>query len=74
MCYLYMNMMEEKMQDISTYVNGDLRADVIYDGNSYGCKLYNSEGTVVKTEFYKGHSESYAEDAAENYVFGIKKI
>ena len=46
----------------------------IISGNSYGCKLYNSEGTVVKTEFYKGHSESYAEDAAENYVFGIKKI
>jgi hypothetical protein len=29
---------------------------------------------VVKTEFYHGKSESYAESAAENYVEGIKKL
>ena len=32
------------------------------------------DNKVVKTEFYKGHSEAYAESAAENYVLGIKKI
>ena len=29
---------------------------------------------IVKTEFYKGHSEMYAENAAENYVLGNKKL
>ena len=30
--------------------------------------------TIVKTEFYRGHSEMYAENAAENFVLGIKKV
>ena len=62
------------MQDRSTYVNGDLRADVIKSLGDFGIRMYDKYGEVVKVEFYKGHSESYAEDAAENYVFGIKII
>lgn len=57
----------------STYVNGDLKAETIKVGNDFGCDYYkNTE--FIKTELYKGHSEEYAENAAENYVFGIKKI
>ena len=65
----------QKMKDnkYSTYVDGELRADVIKLDGHWGCRLYR-ENKVVKTEFYKGHSESYAENAAENYVLGIKKI
>ena len=57
----------------STFVDGDRRADVIKLDGHWGCRLYNNN-EVVKTEFYKGHSESYAEDAAENYVMGIKNV
>ena len=57
----------------SSYANGDLRADTIKVGNDWGCDFYKS-GEFIKSELYKGHSESYAEDAAENYVFGIKKL
>ena len=55
----------------STYVDGDRRADVIKLDNHWGCRLWE-EGELVKTEFYKGHSEMYAENAAENWVLGIK--
>ena len=47
----------------STYVDGKLRADVIKLDNHWGCRLYK-DNKVVKTEFYRGHSEAYAEDAA----------
>jgi hypothetical protein len=57
----------------STYVDGNKRADVIKLDNHWGCRLYK-DGELKKTEFYRGHSEAYAEDAAENYVLGIKKI
>jgi len=57
----------------SSYANGDLRADTVKVGNDWGCDFYKN-GEFIKNELYKGHSESYAEDAAENYVSGIKKI
>lgn len=66
--------LEEEMQELSTFMNGDLRADVIYDGEHYGCRLYDKYGVLARTEFYKGHNELYAENAAENYVFGIKTL
>lgn len=65
---------EEEVTELSTFVNGDLRADTIVENGNFGARFYDSEGNIVKVEYYKGHSESYAEDAAENYVFGIKKI
>ena len=66
---------QQKMKDnsYSTYVEGTLRADTIKLDRHWGCRFYK-EDKVVKTEFYKGHSEAYAESAAENYVLGIKKI
>ena len=57
----------------STYVDGELRADTIKIDGHWGCRFYvNNE--IVKTEFYKGKSEAWAESAAENFVLGIKKI
>ena len=78
--YAYMRILEEErmkssVTDLSTYMNGDLRADTIVDSKgNYGARFYDSEGHIIAYELYEGHSESYAEDAAENYVFGIKKI
>lgn len=63
-------MIEDKY---STYVDGNKRADVIKLDGHWGCRFYK-DNTAIKTEFYKGHSESYAEDAAENYVMGIKHV
>ena len=61
------------MDAISTYVVGELRADTIYKNGNWGIKMFRN-GIPVKEEYYKGHSEMYAENAAENNVFGIKKI
>jgi len=57
----------------STYVDSNKRVDVIKLDGIWGCRFYE-DYKVVKTEFYKGHSESYAENAAENYVLGVKII
>lgn len=35
---------------------------------------YIKNDLIIATESYKGHSEQYHEDAAENYVIGIKTI
>ena len=60
-----------KENNYSTFVDGDLRADVIKLDNHWGCRFYDC-GELIKTEFYKGHNEMYAENAAENYVMGVK--
>lgn len=63
-----------KLKEVySTYVNDSLRADTIKLNSDWGCDFYKNNH-LLKTEIYKGHSEYYAEDAAENYIFGIKKI
>ena len=61
------------MDAISTFVVDSLRADTIYKDGNWGIRMFKN-GRPVKEEYYQGHSECYAEDAAENYVFGIKKI
>lgn len=66
--------LEEEMQELSTYWNEGLRADTVLKDGHYGARFYDSYGVIIKTEIYKGHSESYAESAAENYVFGIKVV
>ena len=66
--------MREEEMELSTYINGNLKADTVYQGGHYGARFYDKEGNIIKTEFYQGHSETYAENAAENYVFGIKVV
>jgi hypothetical protein len=62
--------------EISTYNQGNRRADVLRtsgeDQNYWGCRYYLA-GNSLGIEWYKGHSEEYAENAAENYVQGIKE-
>jgi hypothetical protein len=75
MCIHYMRLLEEEdMITLSTFVNGDLRADTFRKDGHYGAIFYDKYGEKISEELYTGHSEIYAEDAAENYVFGIKKI
>ena len=75
MCIHYMNLLEEEsMIKLSTYVNGDLKAETFKKDGHYGAMFFDKFGEKITEELYTGHSESYAEDAAENYVFGIKKI
>jgi hypothetical protein len=60
-------------QFISEYRGQDKTAQVISVNGVWGCNYYmNNE--LVKTELYEGHSESYAEDAAENYALGVKQL
>ena len=35
---------------------------------------YAKNGLIIATESYEGHNLLYHEDAAENYVNGIKKL
>lgn len=73
--YAYMRLLEEEsMIKLSTYVNGDLKAETFKKDGHYGAMFFDKFGDKIAEELYTGHSESYAEDAAENYVFGIKKI
>mgnify|MGYP006889527957 CR=1 FL=1 len=75
MCIHYMNLLEEEsMIKLSTYVNGNLKAETFKKDGHYGAMFFDKFGEKIAEELYTGHSESYAEDAAENYVFGIKKI
>ena len=57
----------------TTFMKGDLTSDVIKLDGHWGWSFYLG-GQVIKTEFYHGKSESFAESAAENYVEGVKKI
>ena len=56
-----------------TYVEGDRRADVIRTepNGVWGIEMFIN-GELRKRELYEGHSEIYAENAAENFVMGIK--
>jgi len=65
---------EVNMLELSTFIHGELKADVFKRDNSYGCRFYDAEGDKIYEELYLGHNEQWAENTAENYVFGIKKI
>lgn len=53
----------------------DLKAIVYYNSDIDQYEVdYAKNGFLITTESYDGHSLIYHEDAAENYVYGIKKI
>lgn len=53
----------------------DLKAIVYYNSATDQYEVdYAKDGFLVTTESYDGHSLVYHEEAAENYVNGIKKI
>ena len=59
---------------LSTFTQDDLKAETFVDLNGiYGVRFYK-DNMWLTDELYKGHSEQYAEDAAENYVIGVKNL
>ena len=66
---------EEEMiqfdQIIHEYQNDNKRAQVGIKSGSFGIRMWK-DNVYQKDELCKGHSEVYAENAAENYVLGIK--
>lgn len=62
--------------EMSTHTSAARKAIVLrtsgLEKNQFGCKFYIGENSLG-IEWYEGKSESYADDAAENYVLGIKK-
>lgn len=59
---------------LSTYTDQTLNLKAMTfitpDGH-FGARFYKDQ-VWTKDELYQGHSEEYAENAAENYVQGIK--
>ena len=62
---------------VSTYFYEEapelLRAEVFQDENGFGVQYFKGSD-VFDEEVFPGKSLRYAEDAAENWALGIKKI
>jgi len=58
---------------LSNYMHETKKAETFVENGIFGCNFYNENKHIAK-ELYPGHSESWAENCAENYVLGIKKI
>jgi len=58
-----------------TFISDDKSktATVWFNGEDWGSSFYLN-GSKVEERIFCGHSESYAEDAAENYVVGILQL
>lgn len=61
------------IMELSNYMQGNKTAETFVENGIFGCNFYKKDKHIAK-ELYPGHSEAYAESAAENYVLGIKKI
>ena len=59
--------------ELSNYMQGNKTAETFVENGIFGCNFYKKDKHIAK-ELYPGHSEAYAESAAENYVLGIKTI
>ena len=68
--------MKNSYMEISTFQERNLKATVLRTSgrteNYYGCRFY-IDGSSLGIEWYEGKNEIYAENAAENYVLGIKQ-
>ena len=59
---------------LSVYMEGNLKAEVFIDENkNFGARFYK-DNVWITDEVYVGHNCFYAEDAAENYVLGVKHL
>ena len=48
-----------------------------YDDGTWGCDYYETQedkSVFIASEKYEGHSEEYAESAADNYCFRVKNF
>ena len=59
------------MIHLSSYMNSNRRAETFKKDGHFGVVFFENDERVAE-ELYTGHSETYAENAAENYVLGIK--
>jgi len=71
---MYNKINDSFLIELHTFMNDNLKAEVwkTTDGH-YGCRFWRDK-VWLKDEVYKDRSESYAEDAADNYVMGVKTI
>jgi|TARA_R110000851_G_scaffold25766_2_gene73879 hypothetical protein len=62
-------------QYMQEHTEGRARVEVFKTNDGeHGCRFYGPSGAFLKDEIYIGKAEVYAENAAENYVLGIKSI
>lgn len=53
----------------------NLRAEIYSSANTQGYTIrYHINGNFIKEETINGHSIHYVEDAAENWIAGIKTL
>lgn len=64
------------MELMSTYYSDDgvLEARVYLNNWGQYVNQYLVNNVIIKTESYEDHNEQYHEDAAENFVLGVKKF
>jgi len=63
--------MEEDMSELlSEFMQGDRKASVFKDGDGYTVKMYEGE-LLREARPIIGHTEDYAEEAAENWVLKV---
>lgn len=64
------------MELISTYYSDDEVLEARVYLNDYGqyVNQYLVNNIAIKTESYEDHNLQYHEDAAENFVLGVKRI
>lgn len=56
-------------------INDDLQATVYHNTDTGFYEVdFIKDGKVITTESYEQHNLTYHEDAAENYVLGVKTI
>jgi hypothetical protein len=63
--------------EISEYYKDDStvsKAVVLKNSTGYFIEYYDDDGIMFHTETFTGKSLHYVEDAAENWVLGIKKL
>jgi|TARA_R110002074_G_scaffold356074_6_gene528173 hypothetical protein len=66
-------MSKNKREEFHTYQQADKMAKVFLTNEGFEVDFYKDK-TLLKTEPMHDHSEGYAEDAADNYVMGIKQL
>ena len=69
-------MMRMAEEILSTFTDQTLNLKAmtfITEAGHFGVRFYK-DGVWVLDEIYEGHSEEYAESAAENYVMEIKTL
>lgn len=65
--------MSKVRTEMHSYMQDNKTAKVFLTNEGYEVDYYEGK-TLLKSEPLHNHSESYAEDAADNYVMGIKLL